>query len=112
MDDLRRSLTKAVLQPGRVWNDWKTEWSGESDVLPPSVNDALFMMRAHKVSRYALSPTWNAGRFPVQRLVEGGFPARPATEGADFYVGVKGDGITADCHVVQERGEVFLAACP
>jgi hypothetical protein len=110
-DDLRRSLARAFRQRHEVWAAWQIPFSGEKEVLPPGVNEALALMRAHKVSVYSLSPGWKAGRIPVQRLIEGGFPARPVTGVAGYYLGMRGEQLPPSCRVIGIKNEVFLADC-
>ena len=112
VDDLRRSLAKFFRNRAEVVMAWQTEHSGEAEVLPVRVQDALALIRGHKVPEYAYSLGWGTPGHPTQRLVEGAFPARPGPIGAPFYLGVAGEDLPSGCQRVAEKGEVFLARCP
>ena len=111
VDDLRRSLAKAFRNRAEILVAWRTEHSGEAEVLPHRVQDALALLRQYRVPEYAYSLAWGTPGHPTQRLVEGAFPARPGPTGAPFFLGVKGESLPEACKLVEEKGEVFLARC-
>lgn len=87
--------------------------NGGERVLPPEVQEAIALLRAHAIERYRLSDRlahWNHGA-DDQRLVEGAWPIRQIHDGP-WYLAFADETLPAQCSLVERRDEFLLARCP
>jgi len=99
-NDSRHYRLRQILEPN----------AGETRALPPIVNQGINLVRAHRLTSVALSPSMLADAEIFQRYVESMYPIRVDTQSKYVLVG-RADPADPECQVIGRDRLVTLQKC-
>jgi hypothetical protein len=94
----------------KVLRDLATPHSGESEVLPESVQSVLKLVRTSGVRSITISDKVSDNRFIAQPLTESVYPVEVTAKG-DLFISYPSENLPSGCRTLQVEKGIRVAAC-